>query len=196
MDVYKKFSDDELIARYAAGDVHSVEVLINRYKSKVYSYILMVVKDDFLADDIFQETFIKVVQTLKVGAYKEEGKFIRWINRIAHNLIMDYYRKDKRSGVDVEVPVEKLADSSECFVDSTESSMIRLQSEDQMMKLVEMLPVEQSEVVKLRHYCNMSFKDIAALTDVSINTALGRMRYAIINMRKIIDERKISVWNN
>ncbi|MDR2085393.1 MAG: sigma-70 family RNA polymerase sigma factor [Bacteroidales bacterium] len=173
--------------------MYSMEILVNRYKGKVYSYILMIVKDDVLADDIFQETFIKAIQTLRSGVYKEEGKFIQWINRIAHNLIIDNYRKEKRLGTTGTIDVDKLAGVNDFLVDSIEDSLIRRQHEEQLVKLLDLLPEEQKEVVKLRHYCDLSFKDIAALTDVSINTALGRMRYAIINLRKIIEEQNITL---
>lgn len=188
-----KLSDNELIANYLNGDMFSMEVLVNRYKGKVYSYILMIVKDSALADDIFQETFIKVIQTLRSGVYKEEGKFIQWINRIAHNLIIDNYRKEKRLGTLDSVDVDKIAGLNDFVVDSIEDTLIKKQQEQQLMELLELLPEEQKEVVKLRHYCDMSFKDIAAITDVSINTALGRMRYAIINLRKIIEEQNITL---
>jgi RNA polymerase sigma-70 factor (ECF subfamily) len=188
-----KLSDNELIANYLNGDMYSMEILVNRYKGKVYSYILMIVKDDVLADDIFQETFIKAIQTLRSGVYKEEGKFIQWINRIAHNLIIDNYRKEKRLGTTGTIDVDKLAGVNDFLVDSIEDSLIRRQHEEQLVKLLDLLPEEQKEVVKLRHYCDLSFKDIAALTDVSINTALGRMRYAIINLRKIIEEQNITL---
>ncbi|MDL2227399.1 sigma-70 family RNA polymerase sigma factor [Odoribacter sp. OttesenSCG-928-L07] len=186
-------SDNELIANYLKGDMFSMEVLVNRYKGKVYSYILMIVKDSALADDIFQETFIKVIQTLRSGVYKEEGKFIQWINRIAHNLIIDNYRKEKRLGTMGAVDVENIAELNDFMVDSIEDTLIKKQQEQQLLELLELLPEEQKEVVKLRHYCDLSFKDIAALTNVSINTALGRMRYAIINLRKIIEEQNITL---
>ena len=186
-----KLTDNELVANYLAGDMHSMEVLVNRYKGKVYTYILMIVKDNVLADDIFQETFIKAIQTLRSGVYKEEGKFIQWINRIAHNLIIDNYRKEKRLGTADTIDVENIACVNGFAVDSIEDTMIKRQFEEQLIGLVDLLPEEQREVIKLRHYCDLSFKDIAALTGVSINTALGRMRYAIINLRRIIKEQNI-----
>ena len=188
-----KMSDNELIANYLGGDLHSMDVLVNRYKGKVYSYILMVVKDSALADDIFQETFIKAIQVLRTGVYKEEGKFIQWINRIAHNLIIDNFRKEKRLGAFGRVDVDKLAGLNDFMVDSIEDTMIKHQQEKQFLELLNYLPEEQKEVIKLRHYCDLSFKDIATLTNVSINTALGRMRYAIINLRKIIEEHNITL---
>jgi RNA polymerase sigma-70 factor (ECF subfamily) len=152
----------------------------------------MVVKDKQLADDIFQDTFIKVINTVRSGAYKEEGKFIQWVMRIAHNLIIDYFRKSKRIPV-----VENDNDDFDIFDTikftdpSIEEQMITDQIHDDVRKLIELLPPEQKEVLFMRHYSEMSFKDIAEQTDVSINTALGRMRYALINLRKLIKEKNV-----
>lgn len=185
-------SDQELISGYLSGDQTSLEQLINRHQSRVYAYILMVVKDKHLADDIFQDTFIKVVNTLRSGTYKEEGKFIQWVMRIAHNLIIDHFRKAKRIPV-----VENKNDDFDIFSslrlmdDSIEDRMIVEQIHEDVRKLIEYLPAEQKEVLMMRHYSGMSFKDIAEQTDVSINTALGRMRYALINLRKLIDKKDI-----
>jgi len=185
-------SDQELITGYLSGDQTSLEQLINRHQSRVYAYILMVVKDKHLADDIFQDTFIKVVNTLRSGTYKEEGKFIQWVMRIAHNLIIDHFRKAKRIPV-----VENKNDDFDIFSslrlmdDSIEDKMIVEQIHEDVRKLIEYLPAEQKEVLMMRHYSGMSFKDIAEQTDVSINTALGRMRYALINLRKLIDKKDI-----
>ncbi|MDP4292513.1 MAG: sigma-70 family RNA polymerase sigma factor [Bacteroidota bacterium] len=188
-------SDQVLINRYLSGDHYSLEELIDRHKSRVYAYILMVVKDRYLADDIFQETFIKVINTLRSGLYKEEGKFIQWVMRIAHNLVIDYFRKLNR------IPfVDTQSDEHDDIFDtlhlteaSAEDKMINEQIYDDIRHLINLLPPEQKEVLLMRHYSDMSFKDIAELTDVSINTALGRMRYALINLRKMIKDRDISV---
>lgn len=185
-------SDQELISRYLSGEQSSLEQLINRHQNRVFAYILMVVKDKHLADDIFQDTFIKVVNTLRSGTYKEEGKFIQWVMRIAHNLIIDHFRKAKRIPV-----VENKNDDFDIFSsirlteDSIEDRMIIEQIHEDVRKLIEYLPAEQKEVLMMRHYSGMSFKDIAEQTDVSINTALGRMRYALINLRKLIDKKEI-----
>jgi len=185
-------SDQELISRYLSGEQSSLEQLINRHQNRVFAYILMVVKDKHLADDIFQDTFIKVVNTLRSGTYKEEGKFIQWVMRIAHNLIIDHFRKAKRIPV-----VENKNDDFDIFgsirltEDSIEDRMIIEQIHEDVRKLIEYLPAEQKEVLMMRHYSGMSFKDIAEQTDVSINTALGRMRYALINLRKLIDKKEI-----
>jgi RNA polymerase sigma-70 factor, ECF subfamily len=184
--------DKDLISQYLQGNQYSLEKLINRHQNRVFAYILMVVKDKQLADDIFQDTFIKVINTIKSGAYKEEGKFIQWVMRIAHNLIIDYFRKSKRIPV-----IENDKDDFDIFDTirftdpSVEDQMITDQIHDDVRKLIEYLPPEQKEVLFMRHYSEMSFKDIAEQTDVSINTALGRMRYALINLRKIIKEKNV-----
>jgi RNA polymerase sigma factor (sigma-70 family) len=187
-------SDQELISEYLSGNHGSLEKLVNRHKTKVFSYILMVVKDKQLADDIFQDTFIKVINTLRSGTYKEEGKFIQWAMRIAHNLIIDFFRKAKRLPM-----VDKCNEDFDIFdtiriVDeSIEDRMISEQIQTDVRNLIELLPREQREVLVMRHYSDMSFKEIAEQTDVSINTALGRMRYALINLRKMIDEKAITL---
>jgi RNA polymerase sigma factor (sigma-70 family) len=185
-------SDKELFNQYLEGNQYSLEKLIHRHQSRVYAYILMSVKDKQLADDIFQDTFIKVIKTIRSGAYKEEGKFIQWVMRIAHNLIIDYFRKAKR------IPLIN-NDNSEFdifdtikFTDpSIEEQIITDQIHEDVRSLIELLPAEQKEVLFMRHYAEMSFKDIAEQTDVSINTALGRMRYALINLRKLIKEKNV-----
>jgi len=185
-------SDQELISNYLAGNDNSLEVLIHRHKQKVYSYILLVVRDKHLADDIFQDAFIKVINTLRSGIYKEEGKFIQWVMRISHNLIIDHYRKSKRIPIAENHSAETdIFDNLRIAEDSIEDKMIMEQIYEDVRKLVDYLPDEQREVLMLRHYSDMSFKDIAEQTDVSINTALGRMRYALINLRKLIDSNAI-----
>lgn len=185
-------SDRELISEYLSGNHFSLEKLIHRHKNRVFAYILMVVKDKQLADDIFQDTFIKVINTLRSGSYKEEGKFIQWVMRIAHNLIIDHFRKSKRIPV-IENKNEDfdIFDTIKLLDDSVEDRIITEQIHSDLRKLIELLPPEQKEVLMMRHYAEMSFKDIAEQTDVSINTALGRMRYALINLRKLIEEKKI-----
>jgi RNA polymerase sigma-70 factor (ECF subfamily) len=186
-----EFSDRELISKYIAGDENSLEVLIHRHKNKVYAYILMVVKDKEEADDIFQDTFIKAINTIRSGSYKEEGKFIQWVMRIAHNLIIDFFRKSKR------MPAVDTGDDFDIFDTisytdpSVEEQMVLDQIHEDVRKLIEYLPEEQKEVLMMRHYSEMSFKDIAEQTEVSINTALGRMRYALINLRKLIEDKNL-----
>lgn len=184
--------DYELVKKFIEGDQESIEVLINRHKNRVYTYILLIVKDQQLAEDIFQDTFIKVINSLKKGKYQEKGIFVSWVVRIAHNLIIDYYRKQKHlktySSEDGDLDVfnlKKLAD------ENIEDIMINNQISSDVKKLVELLPDEQKEVIMLRHYGGLSFKEIAEQTEVSINTALGRMRYALINLRKIIESKNI-----
>lgn len=184
--------DYELVKQFIEGDQDSIEVLINRHKNRVYTYILLIVKDQQLAEDIFQDTFIKVINSLKKGKYQEKGIFVSWVVRIAHNLIIDYYRKLKHlktfssddGGLDV-FNLKKLAD------ENIEDMMITDQISTDVRKLVDLLPEEQREVILLRHYGGLSFKEIAEQTGVSINTALGRMRYALINLRKVIDTKNI-----
>ncbi|MCD6113455.1 MAG: sigma-70 family RNA polymerase sigma factor [Bacteroidales bacterium] len=188
----KKISDKELIGKYLDGDEVGIEILINRHKNRVFAYILMLVKDKQLADDIFQETFIKAINTLKSGSYKEEGKFIQWIMRIAHNLVIDHFRKSKRIPIiDNKSDTFNIFDTLKYTDKPIEDKMIKEQIYKDIKNLIEFLPKEQKEVLFMRHFANMSFKDIAEQTDVSINTALGRMRYALINLRKLITEKKI-----
>ncbi len=185
-------SDNELVQRYLSGDVASLEFLINRYKDKVFSYIMVNVKNHHLAEDIFQDTFIKVVRSLNLGKYTENGKFISWVMRIAHNLIIDHYRHLKNlntvsndaSGVDY-------FNSSKLSDENIEDFMINEQILSEVKELLDELPDDQRQVVVMRLYLDLSFKEIADQTGVSINTALGRMRYALINLRKVITERNI-----
>lgn len=187
-------SDQELINRYLTGDEICLEQLIHRHKSKVFSYIHMVIKDKQTADDIFQDTFIKVIYTLKSGAYKEEGKFIQWVMRIAHNLVIDYFRKAKRIPV-VESQNDEfnVIDTLGMYDESVEDRIITEQIHQDIRNMIDFLPPEQREVLIMRHYADMSFKEIAEQTDVSINTALGRMRYALINLRKMIEKKEIKL---
>jgi RNA polymerase sigma factor (sigma-70 family) len=184
-------TDQELIGRYLAGNQSSLEILIRRHKNRIYAYILMIVKEKELAEDLFQDTFIKVINTIRSGSYKEEGKFIQWAMRIAHNLIIDHFRKAKR------IPTVENRDDFDIFdkvripVESIEEKLITDQIHQDVKKLIDYLPKEQREVLIMRHYGDMSFKDIAEVTNVSINTALGRMRYALINLRKLVDEKNI-----
>lgn len=185
-------SDKVLINDYLQGNQASLEQLIQRHKNRVYAYILMVVKDKQLADDIFQDTFIKVINTIRAGSYKEEGKFIQWVMRIAHNLIIDHFRKSKRIPViDNDNDDFDIFDTVRITDESVEDRMVIEQIHKDVRELIEYLPPEQKEVLMMRHYADMSFKDIAEQTDVSINTALGRMRYALINLRKLIKEKEV-----
>ena len=184
-------TDQELIGRYLAGNQSSLERLIRRHKNRIFAYILMIVKEKELAEDLFQDTFIKVINTIRSGSYKEEGKFIQWAMRIAHNLIIDHFRKSKR------IPIIENRDDFDIFekvripVESIEERIVTEQIHKDVKKLIDYLPKEQREVLIMRHYGDMSFKEIAEVTNVSINTALGRMRYALINLRKLVDEKNI-----
>ncbi len=184
-------SDQELIRQFIAGDHSSLEVLINRHQRKIFSYILLIVKDRHMAEDIFQDAFIKVINTLRSGAYNEEGKFLPWVMRISHNLIIDFFRKSKRMPYVENSEEYDIFETLNLFEDTIEDKIIINQIHQDVKNLIEYLPDEQKEVLKMRHYLDMSFKDIADKTGVSINTALGRMRYALINLRKLIKEKDI-----
>ena len=187
-------NDQELVQAYIKGDQSAIETLINRHRSKVYTYILLTIKNQPLAEDLFQETFIKVIQSLRGGKYRDNGRFLSWVIRIAHNLIIDHFRKEKQmnsvSNDDSEVDLfnsKKLSDSN------IEELIVNSQIKAEIRTLINELPNDQREVVLLRHYGELSFKEIAEQTDVSINTALGRMRYALINLRKLIKEKNLSL---
>lgn len=179
-----QLSDSALVTSYIAGNESAFEELVNRHKSKVYTTILLIVKDTYTAEDLLQEAFIKAIHTMKSGRYNEEGKFSSWICRIAHNLAIDYFRKEKRS------PMITLEDGSNVFntlsfsEESVESIRIKEETHARLRELIQLLPPAQKEVLIMRHYADMSFQEIAEATGVSINTALGRMRYALINLRK------------
>lgn len=193
MKTFNQASDTQLIRGFQEGNSNALEVLINRYKDKIFSSILFLVKDKYLAEDLFQDVFIKVIDTLRNNRYTEEGKFLPWALRISHNLCVDYFRKVKRS------PSIKTSDDRDIFEvinvveDSPETKMMQAQSHDRVRKMLKMLPEEQREVIVLRHFADMSFKDIAQITNCSINTALGRMRYGLINLRKVMLEKQIAL---
>jgi RNA polymerase sigma factor (sigma-70 family) len=188
-------SDSLLVKNYILGDESSLEILIKKHQQRLFSFIYSKVKDKDVANDIFQDTFIKVIKTLKKGNYNEEGKFLPWIMRIAYNLIIDYFRKNNR------MPNFKNSDEFDIFSiisdDSlnAEKQIIQEQIFDDVRELINELPEEQKEVLIMRMYKDMSFKEISDNTGVSINTALGRMRYALINMRKLIEKHKIILIN-
>lgn len=186
-------SDQALIVMYAKGEEYALEELIKRYRSKIYTTILLQVKDACIAEDIFQDTFIKVINTLRAGKYNEEGKFLPWVIRIAQNLVIDHFRREKRT------PIITTSDGFDIFkvlhfTDGTvEDRMLREQNHSDLRKLILKLPPEQREVLIMRHYADLSFKEIAEITDVSINTALGRMRYALNNLRKMLKLKELSL---
>jgi len=186
-------TDNELIANYINGDETSLKHLINRHQKKIFSYILMSVRNRELAEDIFQDTFIKVINTLKSDNYREEGKFLQWVMRIANNLKIDYYRKVQRMPVFESNTDFNIFDVLNGTDPSIEQKIITEQIYSDVKNLVQYLPEEQREVLEMRIYDDVSFKDIAEITGVSINTALGRMRYALINLRKLIKEKNVII---
>lgn len=187
--------DSALVEKYLSGDENALEILIHRHSQRVYSFIFSKVFDKDIAEDIFQDTFIKVIRTLKKGAYNEEGKFLPWVMRIAHNLIIDHFRKNTRmpkfEGSDDFNIFSVISDNSP----NVEKQIIKSQVEEDVRKLIGELPGDQQEVLMMRMYKDMSFKEISEITGVSINTALGRMRYAIINLRKIVEKNNIVLTN-
>jgi RNA polymerase sigma-70 factor (ECF subfamily) len=190
----KMISDHELITGFVQGNGRCFEELINRHKTKVFSYISLYIRDQALAEDIFQDTFLKVIQSVKTGKYYEDGKFLSWVMRIAHNLIIDNFRRVKQLNVISNDGCElDLFNSSKLSDTNIEDDYIKKQIKKDVRSMIGCLPEEQREVVMLRHYADMSFKEIADMTGVSINTALGRMRYALINLRKIKEEKKMSL---
>ncbi|TZF82653.1 sigma-70 family RNA polymerase sigma factor [Pedobacter sp. BS3] len=186
-------SDQELIHLYVSGHEKGLEELITRHKSKIFTSIYLLVKDEYLAEDIFQDTFIKVIHTLKAGKYNEEGKFLPWVLRIAHNLVIDHFRKDKRTPVITNGDGFDIFDVLKFYDESIEDRMVREQTHRELKALIHLLPSEQKEVLIMRHYGDLSFKEIADITNVSINTALGRMRYALNNLRKMMETRELSL---
>jgi len=185
-------SDKDLVHLYVSGDESALATLLSRHKSKIYTSIYLLVKDRYLAEDIFEDTFIKVINTLKSGKYNEEGKFLPWVLRISHNLVIDHFRREKRNptitnqdGFDI---FEVLRFSEE----SIEDIKLREENHKELRALIQQLPEEQKEVLIMRHYGDLSFKEIADLTGVSINTALGRMRYALNNLRRMMLEREMN----
>jgi RNA polymerase sigma factor (sigma-70 family) len=194
VNTFSNLSDFELVQKFVKGNQTSIEILINRHRKKIYTYILMVVKDKYLAEDIFQDTFIKVIKSLREGRYKDNGRFLSWVIRIAHNLMIDHFRKEKQLNTVSNDSYETDIFNSKKFADKTvEEEMVSLQITKDIRRLIQELPDDQKEVVILRHYCGLSFKEIADQTDVSINTALGRMRYALINLRRLIKEKDLNL---
>jgi len=193
----KMISDYELIMRFVKGEQSCFEHLIHRHKNKVFAYISLYIRDQALAEDLFQDTFLKVIQSVKTGKYYDNGKFISWVMRIAHNLIIDHFRRVKQMNTISNDDYESdLFNSKKLSEDNVEDNLVKNQIHKDIRMLISKLPDDQREVVILRHYSDMSFKEIADITGVSINTALGRMRYALINIRKMMDEKKISLTVN
>ena len=193
MKCLNNHTDQQLIHLYMEGDSQALETLIVRYKDKIYTSIYLLVKDKYLAEDIFQDAFIRIIDTMRSGRYTEEGKFLPWAMRIAHNLCVDHFRKVKRT------PTIRNGEDKDIFEvlnfseDSAETVLMKRQSHDRVRDMLQSLPEDQREVIILRHYADMSFKEIAAATNCSINTALGRMRYGLINLRKLMTQKQIAL---
>jgi RNA polymerase sigma factor (sigma-70 family) len=193
MTTYPKLTDHELINLFIAGNVNALEALVLRHKDKLYTSIHFLVKDKYLAEDIFQDVFIRIIDTVRSGRYTDEGKFLPWAMRIAHNLCVDHFRKVKRT------PTIKTGEDQDIFEvlnfteENAEERMIRQQSHNRVRYMLDKLPEDQREVIILRHYADMSFKEIADITGCSINTALGRMRYGLINLRKMMVQKQIAL---
>ncbi len=193
MKCLNNLTDQQLIHLYMDGDANALATIVLRYKDKIFTSIYLLVKDKYLAEDIFQDVFIRIIDTLKGGRYTDEGKFLPWAMRIAHNMCVDHFRKVKRT------PAIKTSDDRDIFEvlnfsePGADQKMMSNQSHDRVRKMVDMLPEDQREVIILRHYADLSFKEIAELTSCSINTALGRMRYGLINLRKMMTEKQIAL---
>ncbi len=188
----KKYSisDTQLITSYISGNEEAFSTLVNRHKNRIFTIINMIVKDQYVAEDLLQDTFVKAISTIKAGRYNEEGKFLPWISRIAHNMAIDHFRKSRRYPTTIMEDGSSVFNTLEFSEDSYESVQIKQETHAVLKGLVQKLPASQKEVLIMRHYMQMSFQEIADATGVSINTALGRMRYALINLRKQMDQRK------
>jgi RNA polymerase sigma-70 factor (ECF subfamily) len=193
MKIMNNLPDQQLIHLYLDGDAEALSSLVNRYKDKIFTSIYLLVKDKYLAEDIFQDVFIKVIDTLNSGRYNDEGKFLPWVMRIAHNSCIDHFRRVKRS------PTIKTSDNHDLFEvlnfceAAADEKMIQGQSHERVRKILDMLPEDQKEVIIMRHYAELSFKEISDLTGCSINTSLGRMRYGLMNLRKLMIEKQIAL---
>ncbi|EAY30811.1 RNA polymerase sigma factor [Microscilla marina] len=193
---HNQISDSTLVSLYKNGDEKAFETLVHRHKAKVYTTILLIVKDHFIAEDLLQDTFIKAIKTIKTGKYNEEGKFLPWITRIAHNLAIDYFRKEKRYPKVLLEEGANVLNTLNFSEDSIEAAQIKKETYSKLRVLIQKLPEKQREVLIMRHYAEMSFQEIANATNVSVNTALGRMRYALINLRKQMNKYKITYDKN
>lgn len=192
MTNFSALTDEQLVRAYAKGNNEAFDTLLRRHQDRIFSYILRIIKNEDIANDIFQETFVKAIQTIRLGRYTENGKFPAWISRIAHNLIIDYYRQEKSENLQsADLTDVDILNRKELCEDTIEDIMISNQIRGDVKYLIEELPELQKEVLMMRYYQNLSFKEIAEITGVSINTALGRMRYAILNLRRIAREKDI-----
>ena len=186
-------TDHQLIQLFNNGELYAMEILINRHKTRIFTSIYLMLKDKYLAEDIFQDLFIKIIETLRAGKYKDENKFVQWAMRIGHNLCVDHFRKIKSK------PVIRTSGGTDVFDvfhfedSNAEENIIKLERNGQIMKLVCKLPDEQREIIILRHFADLKFREISKILDCSVNTALGRMRYALFNLRKLIEEKQIAL---
>jgi len=193
MKTYSHFNDHELITLYLSGDVPAFTALVERYKQKVFTSVLLLVKDRYLAEDIFQETYIRILNKLHEDKYAEDGKFLPWAIRIARNICYDHFRKVKRTPYIVTSDYQYIFDVPGSTAPSADYKIVKKQTSNEIGEILDMLPEEQKEVIVLRHYADLSFKEIAVITNCSLNTALGRMRYGLINLRKIMSEKQIAL---
>ncbi len=191
-----QIEDSQLLSLYKNGDEEAFKILLEKHKNRVYTTIFLIVKDRYVAEDLSQDVFIKVVKTIKNGKYNEEGKFLPWLLRISHNLAIDYFRKQKRNPTIITEDGGNIFNSLAFAEDSIESNRINKETHKKIRELIKTLPKAQREVLIMRHFTDMSFKEIAEATDVSINTALGRMRYALINLRKKLKQHNIAYDQN
>ena len=186
-------TDEQLIKLFNDGETSAMEVLINRHKERIFTSVYLLVKDKYLAEDIFQDLFIKIIETFRAGKYKEENKFAQWAMRIGHNLCVDHFRRIKNK------PVIRTSDGTDIFdvlnfeEPNAEDKIMKMQSSERIMKLVSKLPEDQREIIILRHFADLKFREISIILDCSVNTALGRMRYALLNLRKLIEEKQIAL---
>lgn len=194
MQELKKLTDDMLVSAFASGNNQAFDVLLERHTRRVHNYILHIVKDADIADDIFQETFVKVIMTIKQGRYTADGKFGSWVSRIAHNVVIDHFRQEKAEAtVSTDEGEYDLLNRRDIAEDTIEDLLIETAIRDDVRNMIKKLPREQKQVLVMRYYNNLSFKEIAERTNVSINTALGRMRYAILNLRRMVSENRIEL---
>ncbi len=193
MNILSQATDNQLVHAFQQGNNQALEVLVQRHKDKIFTSINMLVKDKYLAEDLFQDVFIKIIDTLRKCNYNEEGKFLPWAVRIAHNLCVDHFRKVKRTPTITSGDDQDIFEVINVSADSADKAIIKSQSHEKVRQLLENLPAEQREVIVLRHYADLSFREIAALTNCSINTALGRMRYGLMSMRKMMTENQMSL---
>lgn len=193
MKTLTQATDNQLVHSFQAGNNQALEVLVNRHKDKIFTSLLFLVKDRYLAEDMFQEVFIRIIEKLRNNQYNEEGKFLQWALRLAQNLCIDHFRKVKRTPKILTSDERDIFDVINVTEDGADKAMIKYQSHDRLRMIVDLLPEEQREVIVLRHFGDMSFKEIAETTNTSINTCLGRMRYGSHNLKKIISEKQIAV---